>query len=83
MRITINPVEEIETAYKNGNFFTGFALAVTYSEREANQILSVFFHHRIPSDIIERWSLTTKFRIVCGLNLIGKTVMTKSVRLWT
>jgi hypothetical protein len=70
MRILINPLEDIEGAYKSGNFFTGFALAVTYFEYEANRILGIFFQGRISHETVERWSLASKIRIIFGLNLI-------------
>jgi hypothetical protein len=68
----LNPIEDIDDACKTGNFFTGFALAVTYFEYEANQILCMFFQDRIPADKIEWWSLTAKIRKISGLNLIEK-----------
>jgi hypothetical protein len=77
MRITINPVEEIEIANKTGNFFTGFALAVTYFEREANQLLGVFFYDRISLTVIERWLLMLKIRMIFGLNLIERNTYDK------
>ena len=70
MRIVLNPIEDLETACKSGNFFTGFALAVTYFEYEANHILGMFFQDRIPLKKIEKWSLASKIGIVFGLNLI-------------
>jgi len=70
MHIVINPIEEIETKYKNGDFFTGFALAVTYFEYQANLILSMFFQGRISRKALERWSLALKIRLIFGLNLI-------------
>jgi hypothetical protein len=66
----INPVEEIETAYKTNNFFTGFALAVTYFEYEANQILGMFYRDRIPVKKIEWRSLASKIRKIFRLDLI-------------
>jgi hypothetical protein len=72
VHLLINPVEEIETAYSNANFFAGFALAVMYFEREANQLLGIFFYKRISLYIIERWSLAMKMRMMYGLNLIEK-----------
>jgi len=77
MQILINPIEEIETAFKSNNFFTGFALAATYFEREANQILGIVFHERVSLCVIERWSLTMKMRIVFGLNLMDKNSYNK------
>lgn len=70
MRIVLNPIEDIETACKTGNFFTGFALAVTYFEYEANHILCMLFQDRIQADRIEWWSLASKIRKIFGLNLI-------------
>jgi hypothetical protein len=70
MQILINPIEEIETACKTANFFTGFALAVTYFDYEANHILGMFFQDRISRNTIERLSLALKIKIVFGLDLI-------------
>jgi hypothetical protein len=77
MHIVINPIEEIETTCKTNNFFTGFALAVTYFEYEANQILGMFFQDRISLKKIEWWSLASKIRIVFGLNLIEEKACSK------
>ena len=77
MRILTNPIEEIETAYKTANFFTGFALAVTYFEYEANHILGMFFQNRISRETIEGWSLASKIRIVFGLDLIEQNSCSK------
>jgi len=77
MRIVINPIEEIETACNTANFFTGFALAVTYFEYEANHILGKVFQNRISLKKIERWSLASKIRIVFGLDLIEEEAYSK------
>jgi hypothetical protein len=63
--------------YKSGDFFTGFALAVTYFEYEANRILGMFFQDPIPLNKIEWWSLTSKIRRVFRLNLIEENVYSK------
>jgi hypothetical protein len=54
-----------------------FALAVTFFEREANQLLGVFFYGRKSLYDIEWWSMSKKMVKIFSLNLIEKDAYDK------
>lgn len=83
MRIISNPVEEIEGLCKNGNFFAGFALAVTYFDFEANSLLRTMLHGRISKKSYENWSVASKIDVLRGLGLIEHEVCCKITEMVT
>jgi len=77
MRLQINPIKDIEDACKSNSFFTAFALASTYFEYEANLILGTRFENRISLEILEKWNLQTKIRLLFGLDMVDRTTHDK------
>jgi len=73
----IDPIKDIKEAFESNNYFTAFALAVSYFEFEANLILGALFENRIKLEKIGKWGLQTKIRLLFGLDMIDRATHNK------
>ena len=77
LRILINPIEEVEKAYRNGDFFVGFILAATYIEYEVNCIMGYLMGDLPQKLFLENLPLRIKLECLSELNRIDRTTYKK------
>jgi len=81
MVLQINPVREIEDAYKRNDFFTAFALAVTYFEYEANLTFGTLIENRLPLGVLKEWGVKSKIEWLSRLDLIDPKTRNRIIRI--